>query len=286
MPNKDKNFKVKYFAILPLFIAGVVFSFAFVSIALASGIALSEVITLANNTRAKEGLPPLVENPKLSEAAKNKAEDMLKNDYFAHTSPQGTAPWSWIKQAGYQYKAAGENLAINFDTAKEQHSAWMKSSTHRANILNGQYKEIGVAVVKGKIDGQKSVVTVEFFGAPMYAVADRVAPVPPIASKAPAAIKGEETVSVAPVPVIPMLPAENIVLHKAAEVLPVGNMSWLDIATLAVTAVLVFVVFAAPMAFLVMAYESLIIAIRRKNTEITEAIDSHRHSVLDYHLRI
>ncbi|MFZ2299641.1 MAG: CAP domain-containing protein [Candidatus Moraniibacteriota bacterium] len=287
MPNKDKNFRVRYFAILPLFIAGVVFSFAFVSIALASGVALSEVITLANNARAKEGLAPLVENPKLSEAAKNKAEDMLKNDYFAHTSPDGVTPWAWIKQSGYQYKAAGENLAINFDSAKEQHGAWMKSSTHRANILNATYKEIGVAVVKGKIDGQESVVTVEFFGTPIYVAADRAAPVPPIVHKAPAEIKGEETMSAAPLPaIVPMVPAENIAPQKVIAAPPAVRMNWLDIATLAFTAVLVFVAFAAPMAFLVIAYESLITAIRAKNTEIAEAIDSHRNGMLEYHPRL
>src|SRR3989338_3450537 len=134
MTKKHKNFTIRISAILPLFIAGVVFSFVSVSTASASTVSPSDVIALANGARAAEGLAPLAENSKLSLAASAKASDMLKNDYFAHTSPDGITPWYWIKQVGYQYKAAGENLAINFDSAKEQHNAWMKSATHRANI--------------------------------------------------------------------------------------------------------------------------------------------------------
>lgn len=183
---------------------GFLSSFVFVSTALASGIAPTDVIALANNSRAKEGLSPLSENPKLSTAAKHKAEDMLKNDYFAHTSPAGVTPWFWVQQVGYQYKAAGENLAINFTSALEQHSAWMKSTTHRANILNAQYQEIGVAVVKGKIDGKESVVTVEMFGTPLYGAVDRTAAIPPVVQQAPAAVKGTEIQTEVPLSDVPV----------------------------------------------------------------------------------
>lgn len=102
----------------------------------ASGISRSEVISLVNKSRAKEGLSMLKENSQLSEAAKAKADDMIKNDYFAHTSPSGKDPWYWLKKIGYKYKLAGENLAINYDSAKEQHEAWMKSPSHKKNIMN------------------------------------------------------------------------------------------------------------------------------------------------------
>ena len=102
-------------------------------------------------------------------AAEAKAEDMLKNDYFAHTSPEGRTPWHWLKKAGYSYKYAGENLATNYTDAKDQEKAWMKSKTHRENILNKNYREAGIAIVDGKIDGQSSLVTVVFFLAPPLA---------------------------------------------------------------------------------------------------------------------
>lgn len=290
MKNRHKNRITRIFPILPLFVAGFVFSGFAVATASASAISPSDVIALANGARAQEGLASLAENSSLSAAAAAKAADMLKNDYFAHTSPDGISPWHWIKQAGYRYKAAGENLAINFDTAKEQHSAWMKSATHRANILNGQYREIGVAVVKGKIDGQESIVTVEFFGTPIYVAADRAAAVPPIVQKSPAEIRGTETQAEAAVPdapvIVPALPAENIAAPKLMTALPAVRMSWLDIATLAFTAVLLFAAFAAPAAFLAVAYEGMAAAIRARHAKTLEIIASHQGGILEYHLRL
>lgn len=305
MPKKDKKtLFMRIAGAAPLLAIGFLSSFIFVFTAFASGIASTDVIALANSARAKDGLAPLSENQKLSEAARNKAEDMLKNDYFAHTSPKGVTPWAWIKQEGYQYKAAGENLAINFTDAKEQHSAWMKSASHRANILNSQYQEIGVAVVKGKIDGKESVVTVEFFGTPFYAVADRTAAVPPVVQKVPAEVKGIETqaetetsVPLSDMPasqpvlediqsVSPVLPAENIVPQKSIAIAPVGTMTWLDISWLVFIAILGLSLIAPVTAFLFRAYASLGTAIKAKNTEMTEMIYNNQPSLLEHHLKI
>lgn len=271
--------------IFPLLIAVLALSAVSAPAVRASGIAPDDVISFANDARADEGLAPLIANGKLARAAQAKAEDMLKNDYFAHTSPDGIAPWHWIKQAGYQYKAAGENLAINFDSAKEQHSAWMKSATHRANILNTQYKEIGVAIAKGNIDGQESVVTVEFFGTPFYAAADRTVAVPPV-QKAPADIKGIETQAETTMPgIFPVLPSENAVPKRIMQPLPIRTMPWLDIITFVFAGILAFIAFASPMAFLVAAYASLIALLRARHASITAVFESHRTG-MEYHLRI
>lgn len=142
--------------------------------AFASEITSKNIIGLVNESRIKEGLKALVENDKLSAAAKDKANDMVKKDYFAHTSPSGVTPWHWLKKNEYNYKYAGENLAINFESTEKQHEAWMKSKSHRDNILNASYREIGVAVFKGKADGNEALITVEFFGAQVVGVADAV----------------------------------------------------------------------------------------------------------------
>jgi uncharacterized protein YkwD len=153
-----------------LLVVGFFSFFGFAATVLASAVSAQEVVALANASRQKEGLAPLVLNQMLSAAAEDKALDMLKHDYFAHTSPQGVEPWAWFKKEGYGYKYAGENLAINYTSAKEQHAAWMQSATHRANILNIHYQEIGVATVEGKINGESSLVTVELFGTPLVPV--------------------------------------------------------------------------------------------------------------------
>ena len=134
-------------------------------IARADGISPRTVIQLVNKERLAAGLSVLSENSQLSKAAQDKVEDMVKNDYFAHTSPQGVSPWYWFEKNGYGYKYAGENLAINFTSAESQHKAWMASPSHRKNILNPNYREIGVAVASGKVDGETSIITVQLFGA-------------------------------------------------------------------------------------------------------------------------
>lgn len=129
-----------------------------------STITSARIVELVNETRQEEGLLPLKVNPLLIKAAQKKAQDMITKDYFAHNSPDGTTPWEWFKQVGYEYTYAGENLAINFVTAEDAFSAWLASPSHRANILNPNYQEIGVAVAVGEIDGQESTLLVQLFG--------------------------------------------------------------------------------------------------------------------------
>jgi uncharacterized protein YkwD len=144
-----------------------IFSLVFLSsfnLAYASEITVSKVIELVNASRKAEGLYDLSENKILARIAQDKLGDMLKNNYFAHTSPKGVTPWSWYEKENYDYKYAGENLAINFLTAEGQQKAWMDSPTHKKNILNPLFQEIGVAVAAGEINNQMAIITVQEFG--------------------------------------------------------------------------------------------------------------------------
>ena len=123
-----------------------------------------EIIALTNEVRSDNGLNSLNPSFQLDAAANEKLNDMVKNGYFAHISPQGTTPWFWIKKSDYIYSAAGENLAMGFLTSKDTVQAWYNSSSHRANLLNKNYKDIGVAVGKGKIDDIEGVIIVQMFG--------------------------------------------------------------------------------------------------------------------------
>lgn len=126
----------------------------------------SILIHLTNQTRTSIGLPSLKENPKLVQAAYLKADDMIKKDYFSHQSPEGIWPWDWLKRVGYNYQLAGENLAIGFLDSEEVHRAWLNSPSHKANILNPNYQEIGIAVLKGDFEGNEAVIVVQLFGSP------------------------------------------------------------------------------------------------------------------------
>ena len=79
----------------------------------------SALENFVNQTRQSVGLQPLTENTALDQAAQIKAENMVQDNYFEHTSPSGITPWAWFVQAGYNYKYAGENLAIGFFDSKK-----------------------------------------------------------------------------------------------------------------------------------------------------------------------
>lgn len=132
--------------------------------ALARAMSKDELIYQANLSRQSFGINNLTENENLDQAAQKKAEDMLEKGYFSHNTPTGQTPWDFIKNANYSYIYAGENLAIGYDDSKELNDAWMNSLTHRENILNANFNEIGLAVVSGKYHGVETTVTVEMFG--------------------------------------------------------------------------------------------------------------------------
>lgn len=135
----------------------------------------SMLVNLVNQTREANGIKPLVENQKLDQAAQLKAENMVANNYFAHTSPTGITPWYWFLQAGYNYKYAGENLAIGFYDSAEVFNAWLNSPSHRANIINPNYTQVGTAVLGG-FGQNNTIIVVQDFGSqlPAKSVATKV----------------------------------------------------------------------------------------------------------------
>ncbi len=130
-------------------------------------LSIAGTISWSNKQRRDNGLLSLTENPALTAAAEAKASDMLERQYFDHTSPTGEGPDDLARDAGYAYITIGENLALgNFNNDEALVQAWMDSPGHRANILNTEYTEIGVAVVRGTYEGEETWVAVQEFGRP------------------------------------------------------------------------------------------------------------------------
>lgn len=155
--------------ILLFLLVKVLFSFEILILrqtSLFAEVSAQKILELTNDLRKQYGLPPLNENPLLKEAAKEKALDMIRNKYFAHYSPTGISPWYFIEKNGYDYRYAGENLAMNFIDSEEVVRAWVNSPTHRDNLLNQKYEEIGIAVLSGDITGDNisKIVVVQMFG--------------------------------------------------------------------------------------------------------------------------
>ena len=132
------------------------------------------LIQMANGERAIEGLPPLTENSILNHVAYLKAQDMVKNDYFAHWSPAGLSPWHWFNEAGYNFSYAGENLAMGFLDAKNIHREWLASPTHRDNIVEENYSDIGIAVVEKDFYGKRTFLVVQVFGTKKHNIVPEV----------------------------------------------------------------------------------------------------------------
>jgi len=131
---------------------------------------------LTNIERTYRGLNPLKENKLLSEAARLKAGDMYAFNYWAHISPSGRTPWAFFNDVGYKYQYAGENLARDFKDPDSVVRAWMNSPSHKENVVNSKYQEIGVAVVDGTLQGVETTLVVQLFGTQFNSLPAKKAP--------------------------------------------------------------------------------------------------------------
>lgn len=127
------------------------------------------IADLTNTNRLNYNLSPLQVNPLLSKAAEMKAEDMVQKGYFDHVSLDNITPWDWLNKVGYRYIYAGENLAINYTDSEEVVQAWLNSESHRENILNKNFTEVGVGIARGTYQGKPAIFIVQMFGTPEIA---------------------------------------------------------------------------------------------------------------------
>lgn len=155
------------------------------TLAYASEMSAGALLSATNQERANNGLGPLTLNSKLNSSAQSKANDMVARDYWAHNTPDGQEPWIFFDAAGYQYQKAGENLAYGFGTSAATVTGWMNSPSHRANMLDSGYTEVGFGFTNGAnfvATGNETVV-VAHYAKPLNATPP---PPPPAPAPAPA----------------------------------------------------------------------------------------------------
>ncbi len=200
IPEEENNFKAR--SLHPDFlgfylILALVLTFSFKQLGLnnvlgfATHISISKLYQLTNTERERNNLSDLAYNDTLAKAAEEKANDMFTHNYWAHYSPTGKTPWDFLVASGYSYEFAGENLAKNFLFSQGVVDAWMKSQSHRENILKKEYKEVGFAVVNGIINGEETTLVVQMFGTPSPGLAAAKAPAEVVA-QLPAPTIGQE----------------------------------------------------------------------------------------------
>lgn len=168
--NVMNPYKWAFYAITFVWILTLVFGVSYHNYTLerlkdakASGIDTDQLLSLTNKYRLKSGIGELTSNPTITSAAQAKAEDMFKNQYFAHYRPSDNKRGiSFVKDFGYDYQIAGENLAVHYETSQDVFSGWQNSSLHRQNLLNKEFDEVGFGVVSGYFEGHETFFVVQF----------------------------------------------------------------------------------------------------------------------------
>lgn len=107
----------------------------------------AQVIALMNAEREKYGMGALVEQSQITSVARQHSEDMACNGFFDHVSPTTKTIVERAEAVGYAYVMIGENIAAGYLTPEEVFLAWMESESHRENILNPDYTQVGVGYV-------------------------------------------------------------------------------------------------------------------------------------------
>lgn len=228
----------------------------------ATNVSLSALLQETNIQRSNNGRAALSLNNQLSQAAQQKANDMVARDYWSHASPEGTQPWEIISSVGYAYLAAGENLAYGFDTSAATVAGWMNSPGHKANVLHVDYKEVGFGIANSpnfQGDGEQTVI-VAMYANPKKAVAPapvtktqptpavptpakpaEPAPAPTPAPVAAEPVKEPEIPAPQPVQPEPVVPDNTQQLTSKdvarVDILTAGNAQWATLALAALVAI-------------------------------------------------
>lgn len=187
------------------------------------------VLDLINQYRSANGLGTVSLNGALNNAARWMSDDMANNNYFSHTDSQGRDPFVRLSDFGYTYNTwKGENLAAGIDSAQEAFDLWKGSPGHNANMLNPNFKVIGIARTYSASSTFGWYWSTDFGGQgddvpPPPPPAPTAAPAPPVA------------VPVQPVPTTPVTPAPTPDPTAAPTVQPTQAPTkaprWQDIAT-------------------------------------------------------
>jgi hypothetical protein len=157
------------------------------SLAYATEMSRSGLLSNTNTQRANNGKASLALNDKLNASAQAKANDMVARNYWSHNTPDGQQPWVFFDAQGYAYTKAGENLATGYATTYDTVIGWMNSPTHRSNMLDGVFTEVGFGFANSAnyVEGNTNMtIIVAHYATPVVAAA--VSPPPPAPAPAPA----------------------------------------------------------------------------------------------------
>ncbi|MBD2194621.1 MULTISPECIES: CAP domain-containing protein [Calothrix] len=127
---------------------------------------VSQMLNLVNQERSAAGLTPLTLNSQLTTAAQAHSQDMADHNFMGHNGSDGSSPFDRIKREGYYFSTAAENVAAGQSTPEDAMSSWMNETPpndgHRQNILNPNYREIGIGYAYSNATQYKHYWTQDF----------------------------------------------------------------------------------------------------------------------------
>lgn len=182
----------------------------------ATSLSNTDLLYYTNNQRLINKSSNLALNNQLTAAAQAKANDMVSRNYWSHNTPEGLEPWIFISNAGYSYQKAGENLAYGFKSSSDTVNGWMNSPSHKANLLDSSFTEVGFGYANSPNfhnSGAETVVVA------MYGRPQTLAAAPVEASKPSQAVNTSNTVS----------DPETLVVSKA-QTITKGYAPWVPFA--------------------------------------------------------
>ncbi|MYE38101.1 MAG: CAP domain-containing protein [Candidatus Spechtbacteria bacterium SB0662_bin_43] len=137
-----------------------------------SGFDAAKVISATNAYRAQRGLAPLRYNEALALSANRKVDLIFQEQHFEHRSLSGKEVSDLIQEAGYQFLAVGENLALGtYRSEQEIVELWIQSPAHHAILVSPYFEDIAIGIKQGVFEGQRVWVAVQHFGRPAAACA-------------------------------------------------------------------------------------------------------------------
>ncbi len=156
-----------------------------------------QIVALTNIVRREKNLPVLAVSAKLDLSSQNKAEDMAEKEYFAHAREEKSLS-SWLKGVNYKYSVAGENLAVGFSSAEEIVKAWKNSPTHYANLIDPEFKDLGVGLSGGIYNGRATIFVAQHLGAQVAIAKVEKPPVKKVIAKKSSSVEVKTEVSKSP----------------------------------------------------------------------------------------
>ncbi|MDR3569069.1 MAG: CAP domain-containing protein [Syntrophobacteraceae bacterium] len=121
-----------------------------------------KMVELVNLERKADGLPALEYNGQLTEAARRHAVDMASHDICSHEMSNGEPFYRNVFASGYPVSTVGENLAAGLATPEEAFECLLSSSEHRSNIMNSDFRQIGVSDAVNETSGYRYFWAQEF----------------------------------------------------------------------------------------------------------------------------